>query len=121
MEQRTRVVIVEDDPDVCSLLTLVVSSLGDADVVGIAADVVGGTNLLAATQPEVAIIDLGLTDGSGVQLLAASPRTRKIVLSAHLDADYAELELLGADVVLTKPCPPADIIAALHQLTATRS
>jgi DNA-binding NarL/FixJ family response regulator len=114
MNARPRVVIVEDDADVRDLLTLVVASMGGAQVVGTASDVAGGSLLLQRLQPDAALIDVGLPDGSGLELLQVSPATRKVVLSAAVIDDQTLLTESGARAFLQKPCLPQEIVSALR-------
>lgn len=121
MNAQPRVVIVEDDPDVRALLTLVVTSLGSAQVVGTARDVAGGAALLRRLEPDAALIDIGLPDGSGLQLLPFCPATRKIVLSAAVMDEQMVLTESGAHAFLQKPCLPGEIVAALRHAMDPRS
>lgn len=121
MQTGRRVVIIEDDPDVQSLLGLVVTGLAAAEVVGIAGDVARGKVLLDSVGADAALIDLGLPDGPGSDLLAVCPQTRKVVLSAQAVTDRAGLLALGAHAVLIKPCPPQEIAEALHRALASRN
>lgn len=114
MTPQQRVVIVEDDSDVRALLTLVVTSLGHAQVVGTAGDVAGGAELLQRLEPDAALIDIGLPDGSGLQLLPVSPATRKVVLSAAVMDDQVMLTESGPHALLRKPCLAEEIVAALR-------
>lgn len=73
---------------------------------------------LRVYRPDVALVDLGLPDGSGLDLIAelamARPRLRRVVaLSADPDAGAAALAA-GADGFVAKPLRlPADLVVLL--------
>jgi DNA-binding NarL/FixJ family response regulator len=74
-------------------------------------------------EPDVAVIDLELPDGDGIQLGEALKHTwpglRVVVLTMHADND-AVIRSLGAglDGYLLKDSDPEDVLAAIH--TAAR-
>jgi two-component system response regulator RegA len=74
---------------------------------------------LACEVPELAVVDLKLTDGSGLEVVAllraASPRTRILVLTGYASiATAVEAMKLGAINYLTKPATPDEILRALE-------
>ncbi|MEZ5561058.1 MAG: response regulator [Pseudomonadales bacterium] len=70
--------------------------------------------------PELAVVDLKLTDGSGLAVIAAlraaSSETRIVVLTGYASiATAVEAVKLGATNYLTKPATPEEILRALEQ------
>ncbi len=117
----TRVMLVDDHPIVLSGLSTLVESEDGLELVAVARTASEARDV--ATEPDVAVIDLGLPDGDGIELGAtlkrAWPGLRVIVLTMHAD-DGAVIRSLGAglDGYLLKDCDPEDILVAIH--TAAR-
>lgn len=63
------VLIVEDDPVFRENFVLAVQTAQDLVLVGQADDLPDGLRLLAATQPDVLLVDIGLPSGSGIELI----------------------------------------------------
>ena len=117
----TRVMLVDDHPIVLSGLSALVESEDGLELVAVARTAAEARDVTA--EPDVAVVDLGLPDGDGIELGAALKRTwpalRIIVLTMHAD-DRAVIRSLGAglDGYLLKDCDPEDVLAAIH--TAAR-
>ena len=123
-ERMTRVMLVDDHPIVLSGLSALVESDDGLDLVAVARTAAEARDV--TTQPDVAVVDLGLPDGDGIELGAALKRTwpalRVIVLTMTAD-DQAVLRSLGAglDGYLLKDCDPEDVLAAIHTARAVPS
>ena len=83
----TPTLIVEDDPAMQTRLRDVLVALGcDAAQIAVADSVAGARALLDAKRYSLALIDIGLPDGSGVELIgwmhAQRPDTPAVVISA---------------------------------------
>jgi DNA-binding response OmpR family regulator len=87
-----------------------------------------GLNVARMNRPDVIVVDLGLPDIDGpevIRCLRADPATRGsaiIVLTAYvsrLDETYATEA--GCDVFLTKPLPPRDLVAVIDRIVANRA
>ena len=117
----TRVMLVDDHPIVLAGLSALVESDDGLDLVAVARTAAEARDV--TREPDVAVVDLGLPDGDGIELGAALKRTwpalRVIVLTMTAD-DQAVLRSLGAglDGYLLKDCDPEDVLAAIH--TAAR-
>jgi DNA-binding NarL/FixJ family response regulator len=86
------VLIVDDDPTFLFLATRILTQAG-LEVVATADDAAGAVGAARATQPDAALVDVGLPDREGVDLayeLAALPwRPRVVLTSTDSDAGYA--------------------------------
>lgn len=81
---------------------------------------------LAALSPQVLLVDLGLPDGSGFEVIAharaACPQAEVMVVSVFGgEANLALAIEAGATGYLLKDCLPADFNAAIHALRAGES
>ena len=94
----TRVVIVDDQPAFRQHLRRLLARAG-MDVVGEAGDIPEAERLVAAIQPDLAVVDLILPGISGVEgiahIKALCPGLRVILISAHRN----QANLLGAAAV----------------------
>lgn len=117
----TRVMLVDDHPIVLSGLSALVESEDGLALVAVAKTVAEA--LAVSDEPDVAIIDLELPDGDGIELGATLKRTwpdlRVVVLTMHAD-DQAVIRSLGSGLngYLLKDSDPEDVLAAIH--TAAR-
>ncbi|GAA4413543.1 response regulator transcription factor [Fodinibacter luteus] len=117
----TRVMIIDDHPIVLSGLTALIESDDALELV--AAARTAAEAIATTTEPDVAVIDLELPDGDGIELGATLKRSRPhlcvLLLTMHAD-DQAVIRSLaaGLDGYLLKDSDPKDILAAIH--TAAR-
>ena len=83
-----------------------------------AEDAAGALRLLAAEKPDVIILDLGLSDRSGLELIGEIRKASKVpivVLSArHDERSKVEALDLGADDYVAKPFGMAELMARLR-------
>ncbi|MCO4254193.1 response regulator [Pseudarthrobacter cellobiosi] len=116
--RRTSVLVVDDDPHLLKALRITLQAHGYA--VESAAD--GGTALLAASHrpPDVMILDLGLPDLDGAEVLRELRRWSTLpvlVLSArHGSSDKVDALDAGADDYITKPFGLDELLARLRAL-----
>jgi two-component system KDP operon response regulator KdpE len=111
-----RVLVVEDDPPIRHFLRLALEH--DGCIVDEAGDVARGLIQAAAGRPELLILDLGLPDRDGVELIrelrswSAAP---VIVLSARAEeaGKIAALDA-GADDYLVKPFGTGELMARVR-------
>lgn len=116
VSQRWRLLIADDDPAVRAFLSLALQK--QFDVVGVAEDGEEAVALAASTRPEVALIDVQMPKGGGLQavrgILAASPETAIVMLSAdEAESSVRELLAAGAIAYCRKGTPPADLARSL--------
>jgi diguanylate cyclase (GGDEF)-like protein len=111
-DRATRVLVVEDDPDVARLVAMILAEDGhEVDVAGDATDA-----LMRATKvrPELVVLDVGLPGMSGLDVakaLRADVATATVVvvfLTARPDERLVAFTS-GADDFLTKPFDPEEL------------
>src|SRR5208283_5036495 len=96
-KKRARILIVDDHPAVREALATRIGRQPDLEVCGEAANISEALHLIAETQPDVAVIDISLTTGSGIDLIKRikdrSESVRMLVWSMHSESLYAERAL----------------------------
>jgi two-component system response regulator PilR (NtrC family) len=110
--------VVDDDPGIVDTFADILSAAGAA--VETASNVRQAEARLAAAEYDLALVDIKLPDGSGIDLIRRFkprlPRTRFIIVSAYADGEPARAareERLAE--VMAKPVDPADLIALVQQ------
>ena len=116
---KKKIYLVDDHPLVREWLTNLLQQEPDLMVCGEAESAAEALNGIQQTRPEVAIVDLSLKGGSGLELIknlrAMVPETAVIVLSMHEEELYAERALrAGARGYLMKRETTRKIIAAIR-------
>src|SRR5688572_6897563 len=95
--KRTRVLIVDDHPTVREGLAWRIGQESDFEVCGEAADVGEALRLVAETHPDVAVVDISLKTGNGIDLIKRikdrNDHVRMLVWSMHSESLYAERAL----------------------------
>lgn len=111
-----RVLVVEDDREIRALMQSSLSVEGFE--VQTAVSLSEASALLRHDPPDVIVLDLGLPDGDGVQLVREVRQHRAvpiIVVSArHQEAQKIELLDAGADDYLTKPFSVGELLARIR-------
>jgi DNA-binding NarL/FixJ family response regulator len=83
------IAIVEDHLVLVEALELLLNSEGDISIAGTADNFSEGREMLQHTRPDVLLLDVGLPDGNGLDLIpvvqAKSPETKIIVLTCLTD------------------------------------
>jgi signal transduction histidine kinase/DNA-binding NarL/FixJ family response regulator len=116
---RYRVVVVDDHPAIRAGLTALLAAQPDIAVVGQAGDGEDGVRLVAALQPDVALVDLRLPKLGGVETIARIARlnqaTRTIVVTSFAQ-DELVLQALrtGAQGYLLKDASESELVAAVR-------
>lgn len=116
MELRTRVLLVEDEPDIRRFARMALES--DGHEVFEANTLQRGLIAAGSRRPELAIIDLGLPDGDGVDFirdLRTWSTAPVIVLSARSgEGDKIGALDAGADDYLVKPFGAGELLARVR-------
>ncbi|MFE2065227.1 response regulator [Streptomyces sp. NPDC059467] len=112
----TRVLVVEDDPQL--VRALVINLQARKYGVDAAPDGATALRLAAARQPDVVMLDLGLPDMDGIDVIKALrgwTRVPVLVLSARQASDEKVAALdAGADDYITKPFSMDELLARLR-------
>jgi DNA-binding NarL/FixJ family response regulator len=116
-----RVMIVEDHADFRALMEVLLARQQDFQLLAQAGSLAEAREQAARLEFDVAVLDLGLPDGNGADLIAdlrrTSPGVRVMVLSASLDpAGIEEATRLGADEILDKLTPVDEVLATVRRL-----
>jgi PAS domain S-box-containing protein len=123
-EEVARLLLVDDHASFRQGVARALEAEPDLDVVSQAGSLAETRELLAAEHGfDVAVIDLGLPDGLGAELIgdlrAANPRAQALVLSASDDrADIARAVELGAAGLLHKSASMGEVVDAIRRLRA---
>jgi DNA-binding NarL/FixJ family response regulator len=121
-----RVVIADHHQILRVGLRVVLEQSGDIRVVGEASNGLSALSLVALEQPDVAILDLNLPDGSGLALvpalLAAAPALRVLLLSVHENPELVRRSFAaGVHGYLSELAEPDELIQAVRSLAAGRA
>lgn len=113
------IMIVDDHPAVREGLALCISRHPDLKVCGEASSVSDALALLSRHCPDVAIVDISLKDGNGIELIkriqARDDSIRILVCSMHDESVYAERAIrAGAMGYITKEHATHQIVEAIR-------
>ncbi|HJW02450.1 MAG TPA: response regulator transcription factor [Azospira sp.] len=120
---KVRVAIVDDHPLVRDGVRVCLESVPHLEVVGEAGDIAAAETLILAVQPELALVDIGMRGGSGIELIARLRQqnvpTRLVVLTMYDNPGYvAEAMGAGARGYVLKDAPSEEIFAAIDAVLA---
>ena len=111
-----KVLIVEDEANICSFIETLLTT-NDYQAL-VAHTCTMGLTLFASHNPDLVILDLGLPDMDGVDVIReirAKNDTPIVVLSARTDeSDKVEALDLGANDYVTKPFGTAELLARVR-------
>jgi DNA-binding NarL/FixJ family response regulator len=97
MTQKAKVLLVDDHPLVREWLANLINQQSDLQVCGEADSAPKALQMIGMVNPEVAIVDISMEGGSGIELIknikASHPGVMMIVLSMHDEALYGERAL----------------------------
>jgi DNA-binding NarL/FixJ family response regulator len=121
----TRILIVDDHPLVRSGFAQLIGDCPDLEVCGEAGDMAEALAQIETTRPDLAIIDLSLAGGSGLDLIERIKSQDKdilmLVASMHDETLYAERVLAaGARGYINKQEAQDSIIRAIREVLAGR-
>ena len=116
MEPKSTIIIIEDEKNICSFIETILEAHGY--VTSTATNGNDGIALIASTKPSVVLLDLGLPDIDGLEVIR---RVRLwstvpiIVISARTQekSKVAALDQ-GADDYLTKPFGTSELMARIR-------
>lgn len=121
MPAKRRIAIVEDDPNLRDYLIEIISDVVDLDLAG-AAGSIAAARKLVRLQPDLFLLDIGLPDGSGLDLIADLRRQldcKILVITSFGDRETVVAALgSGADGYLLKDAKPAELIDGIEATLA---
>ncbi len=118
---RIRVMIVDDHPLVRESLKKIIQAEPDLTVCGEAEDREQALEIVSATRPRLAIVDLTLKNSHGMEFIKdlreRFPEVQSLVLSMHDEMIHAERAIrAGARGYITKNEMPAKILLAIRKI-----
>jgi DNA-binding NarL/FixJ family response regulator len=122
----TRVMLVEDQPDFRRLMVALLDRQPDLEVVAQAGSLTEAREHAAVVRFDVAVLDLGLPDGNGADLISdlrgSNPEVAVLILSASLDpASLERAAQAGASEIMDKLSTPGELIGAIRRLGTEES
>ena len=119
----TKVLIVDDHAVIRDGLAILINDESDLEVCGEASDIVDALKVISETEPDVAIIDISLETGSGIELVkevkTRFPKVKMLVWSMFDESLYAERAIkAGALGYIDKKNVRDDIIEAVRTVLA---
>ena len=123
MSNKIKVLLVDDHPLVRDGLVNLINQQPGLEVCGEVGSEAEAMAAAARLQPDVAVVDITLETGSGIELLkslkAAHPEVKTLVLSMHDEALYAERALhAGARGYIMKREAAKRIVAGIQAVHA---
>jgi DNA-binding NarL/FixJ family response regulator len=118
-----RVLIVDDHPAVREALAVRIAEVSDLEVCGEAANLADALDLIETKSPDLAVIDISLKGGDGLDLIkrikARGLEVQMLVWSMHSEALYAERVLrAGARGYISKDQATSQIVEAMRDVLA---
>ena len=117
--KQIRVTIVEDNADFRALMEVLLNGQPDIELVSQAGSLAEARAHTASSEPDVAVLDLGLPDGDGADLIAdlrrSNPDVRVLILSATLDVATFE-KATNADELMDKLASLDEILGTVRRL-----
>ena len=117
--KQIRVMLVEDNADFRALMEVLLLRQPDIKLVSQAGSLAEARANAAGSEPDVAVLDLGLPDGDGVDLIAdlrrSNPDVGVLILSAALDVATFE-RATGADEIMDKLASLEEILGTVRRL-----
>lgn len=119
----TTVMVVEDDPAFLTRFCGIVASDPEFELFAAVADLASARQAMSKVTPDVLLVDLGLPDGSGVELIRETarryPGTDIMVITVFNDEDHvlASIEA-GATGYILKDSMPEEFVGLIRQLRA---
>jgi DNA-binding NarL/FixJ family response regulator len=116
-----RVMLVEDQADFRRLMEALLSRQPDLEVVAQAGSLAEARGHAETVSVDVAVLDLGLPDGNGADLIAelrqGNPGVGVLIFSANLDSTSIEKATnAGADEIMDKLSPLREVLATVRRL-----
>jgi CheY-like chemotaxis protein len=118
---RKKLLVIDDEPAVHRLLQIILEGEG-LDIVGLEGQ--GTKSTVSIGKPDLIILDIMMPELDGfdiLRILKSDEETRHIpviILTAcNRREDQKKARRLGAEIYLTKPFQPAELLRAIHSVT----
>jgi two-component system response regulator DesR len=113
--------LVEDHPDFRALMEVLLNGQSDIELVAQAGSLAEARAHAATFEFDIVVLDLGLPDGHGEDLIADfrrfNPDVGVLILSASLDpASIEKATRLGADEIMDKLAPLEEVLSTVRRL-----
>lgn len=117
-----RIVVVDDHTILRDGIVSLLDAQPDFEIVGVAGSVAGALEVVAASRPDMVLMDYGLPDGTGLEatkeILALFPETNVVLLTVHEEDDLLFSAVRsGAKGYLLKNISAKDLLAKLRGLS----
>lgn len=121
-----RVFVLDDHDPVRRGIGELIETAGDMVVVGEAGTAADAVERIRATEPDVAVLDERLPDGSGIevcrQITASMPGTRCLILTCYDEQDArTSAATAGASAFLIKEVRGDNLLRAIRDVAAGRA
>ncbi len=116
--ERGRILLVDDEPDLLSSLSDLLQPEGYG--VAVANGIESAHRVAAGFEPDVALLDIKLGPGSGIDLIATLKRQRPglacVIMTGYADTESVVRALReGAEDFLSKPVDPSNLLRTLNR------
>src|SRR5438094_8152135 len=123
VQKKSRVVIIEDHPVLCSGLRQLVDNQPDLACVGVANNVLDAKQLVDDRKPDLAVLDLRLKGGDALDFIKTlrveHPELKVLVLSQYDELIFAERALrAGASGYVMKENATDEVLRAVRKVLA---
>ncbi len=120
---KNKILLVDDHPLVREWLANLINEEADLEVCGLAGNAREALDLIGKLSPRMAVVDISLEGGSGLELIkdikAQHPKVNTIVLSMHDETLYAERAMrAGASGYVMKREATGKVLDALRAVLA---
>jgi DNA-binding NarL/FixJ family response regulator len=125
-DDRLRVFLLDDHEVVRDGLRMLIEADGQMQVVGEAGTAAEAVELIPETRPRVAVLDVRLPDGSGVEVCrdvrSAHPEVACLMLTSFADDEALEDAILaGASAYVLKNLRGSDLVGTIRKVGAGHS
>ena len=125
MESKTRVLIADKNDDFRHLMTEMLRSESDLELVGCVGDGADALTMVAGLKPDVLMLDLVLATLDGIEVLnrlhETCSSTKGLVVSGfYNDRIIGKCASLGAAYFVTKPCDISTLLERIRQIGALK-
>ena len=119
----TSVMIVEDDPAFLTRFCKIIASDAGLELFGAVTDLASAHQAMSKSAPDVLLTDLGLPDGSGIDLIRATshryPTTDVMVITVFGDEEHVLGAIeAGATGYILKDSIPEEFVGLIKELRA---